>query len=422
MKNKGIVVGSISVLIITILILFGYNYNKRIEQEKLENERLIKEKIADISSHYNTYVKTNDTADLYIYENDEYIKSGRIGKDVEISLEQLEINSDTEYFPISGFDESYFIKYDMVSPIEALSSDDKRYKKYLLFNENVETTDITKFYKDEQLVYELNQKFSLPIIIKDNEKIYVEYQDKLMYVLYDEIDQIVPHTNNDQETAKEITTIVYHFIYNPDIDTCDQIICHTTNQVQSHIDYLKNENYLTLKMNEFEMFIDGKINLPKNSIMITIDDGWFGNTASEIFTKNEVNATLFLITSAYEAKYYVSDYLEIHSHGDNIHTQGVCPEGQGGAIRCADRNMLLEDLKASREKTYNSIAFCYPFYEYNDYAISIVKEAGFTMAFGGQYAGGHYKMPVGGNKYKIPRFTMLNDTTVEGLKEILNNY
>lgn len=82
--------------------------------------------------------------------------------------------------------------------------------------------------------------------------------------------------------------------------------------------------------------------------------------------------------------------------------------------------MLTADLKTSSEKTLNSTVFCYPFYEYNDYAISVLKEAGYTMAFAGEYAGGQYKMTVGADKYRIPRFTLLSDSSVNYLKTILN--
>lgn len=420
-KSGKIKIVIVAILSIICIVTFYLDYrNKKIE-EKLEQERMEEEKLEDINKHYNKFVKTNLETNLYILENDEYITIGKIGKDVELTLKDMKITSDTDYFLIDNFDSDYYIKYDSVEPIGELSIVNDRYKNYIPFNQNIVTKDKTIFYKDDNLVYELDIGVNLPIIMKDANKLYVEYQNQLLYVLDTEIDSITESVNSDKEKATEIATIAYHFIYNPEVEACNQIICHTLNQVQSHIDYLKSENYFTPTMQEFEMFIDGKVLLPKNSVVITVDDGWFGDNARDIFTSNQINATMFLITSGYEAKYYKTDYLETHSHGDNIHNQGVCPTGQGGAIQCSSREFLLEDLRLSREKTYNSTIFCYPFYEYNDYSISILKEAGFTMAFGGRYAGGNSKMPIGGDKYQIPRFTLLNDTTVADLKEILNS-
>lgn len=420
-KNDKIKIFLIFIIFTVSSIFLWMDYNNQKIEDELEKERIIKEKISDINNHYNKYVKTIEETNLYVLDGNEYVESGKIGEEIELELSDIEITSDTNYFSINGFNKEYFIEYTNVSPIDNLSKLDERYKHYILFNENVLTKETTRFYKDEKLVYELNESFNLPIIIKDNNKIYVEYQNQLLYVLSDEIEEIIANNNTDKVVAKEIPTIVYHFIYNPETEECNQIICHTINQVQSHIDYLKSENYFTPTMKEFEMFIDGKLLLPKNSIVITIDDGWFGGNARDIFTKNEMNATIFVITSGYDASSFVTDYVEVHSHSDNLHTQGVCPGGQGGAIKCADKSMLLEDLRLSREKTFNSTVFCYPFYEYNEYAISVLKEAGFTMAFAGEYAGGHRKMPVGGDKYRIPRFTLLSDATIAELKEFLNS-
>ena len=44
------------------------------------------------------------------------------------------------------------------------------------------------------------------------------------------------------------------------------------------------------------------------------------------------------------------------------------------------------------------------FFEYNDYAINVLKEAGFTMAF----AGGRQKIKVGSDKMKLPRYGVIN--------------
>ena len=42
------------------------------------------------------------------------------------------------------------------------------------------------------------------------------------------------------------------------------------------------------------MFIDGKINLPKKSVAITIDDGWFVYRAIPILEKYNVNLIIYI--------------------------------------------------------------------------------------------------------------------------------
>jgi len=124
----------------------------------------------------------------------------------------------------------------------------------------------------------------------------------------------------------------------------------------------------------------------------------------------------------FKEEYYKTEYIELHSHSHNLHNGGKCPGGQGGEIKCLDKNTLLNDLKQSRELLNNTTAFCYPFYEYNTYSENILKEAGFTMAFIGEietYYG--YKLAeVNGDKMKIPRFVMFNYTTLNDLKNYFN--
>ena len=55
------------------------------------------------------------------------------------------------------------------------------------------------------------------------------------------------------------------------------------------------------------MYLDKKINLPK-SVLLTIDDGWRSAIAEEILEKNEVNATIFLITSWFEGVIFTNNY------------------------------------------------------------------------------------------------------------------
>ena len=179
---------------------------------------------------------------------------------------------------------------------------------------------------------------------------------------------------------------------------------------------MKNNSYFTPTMDEFEKFIDGKINLPKKSVLITIDDGGFAHNAKALFNEYKYNATLFLVTSWFDKKFYESDYLEIHSHTHNMHRNYVCSGGnQGGAMLCSPYNELLGDLKKSRELTNNSVALAYPFYDYNTRAINLLKKAGYNMAFAGLLNTNGYTY-VGTNKMLIPRATILSYTTFAEFK------
>ena len=158
-----------------------------------------------------------------------------------------------------------------------------------------------------------------------------------------------------------------------------------------------------------EYFINGKINLGKNSILITIDDGARATNFLPVLDEYKINATLFLISSWYKISDFDSNYLELASHTNNLHTPGVCSGGQGSPLKCMNKEEALKDLELSRKTLNDTEAFCFPSYEYNDYALSIVKEAGFKIAF----IGGMKKVRPGIDKFKTPRISLNNKTTQE---------
>ena len=99
-----------------------------------------------------------------------------------------------------------------------------------------------------------------------------------------------------------------------------------------------------------------------------------------------------------------------------MHDTGICSGGQGGGIRCLSEELIQADLKASRETLNNTEAFCYPFYEYNDYAIEQVKKAGFKLAF----VGGNKMVTKDTNPYLIPRYVIYNNTSLNYIKNLLS--
>ena len=249
----------------------------------------------------------------------------------------------------------------------------------------------------------------------------IEFNNKLLYVKKEDVKEIIDKHNTNLKNTSGIAVLNYHFFYDEtkasERNDCNQIICHSKSGVRKHFEYIKNNNIFTQTIKEFEMYLNKEINLRK-SVLISIDDGWITEIGKELLEEYQLNGTIFLITSWFKEINWLnySEYIEYHSHGDNLHNQGICPGGQGGAIKCLNKTKLLEDLALSRKKLAGSTAFCYPFYEYNSYSISILKEAGFTLAF----AGGFKKATPNIDKYQIPRYVMYDYTTVNQLASYIN--
>ena len=384
-----------------------------------DNETLDNKTNEEIKEHYNKYVITNNETKLYELLNGKYIEKGYISKNIELELMDKQVD-DKEYFQIKSNDINYYVYYKDITPIDNLNVKDNRYKNYIVFNENVVTNNLTIFYdeKDNEL-YRINQSYTLPIIIKDGNKYGVEFNKELVYLKKDNVKEVIKANNTELKNSSGIGVLNYHAFYDEnnleEKNDCTTEICHSKTQFKSHLEYIKENNILSVTAKEVEMYIDGEIQLPK-SVFITIDDGGKTDVAIDLLEKYKMNATIFLVTSWFDpSSYRKSEYIEFHSHTHNMHNGGKCPGGQGGEIKCLPEEEILSDLKASREVLNGSTVFCYPFYEYNDYAINLVKEAGFTMAFIGESNNSDNLVHVGSDKFKLRRFVIVTYTTIDDL-------
>lgn len=423
-KKRKLKLPGLIIIVIFLLLLAGGSYfgiNKYLSKKEESKKIALKR---EITNHYNEFVITSKETDIYDKSGN---KIGKLGKNVELLLEDFEITPETINFKIKDFDDAY-VSYKDVDKIDKLTEYDKRYEKYIPFNSNIKTNDKASFYDEEDnLIYTLNESFDLPIIIKDNDKFGVIFKERLLYIKKDDVKETYENKNTDKHNSSGVAVLNYHFVYDEndskERSQCNEEICISKSQFKSELEYSNKNNIWPIKMHELELYMDGKLQLPK-SVLITFDDGGWTKHAVDLLGEYKMYATFFLVTSWYNPKdYYKNEYIEFHSHTHNMHDGGKCPGGQGGAIKCLDRDKILDDLKKTREVLNGSTAFCYPFYEYNSYSESLLKEAGFTMAFIGEVRAsyGPYKLAeVGGDKMKIPRFVVVNYTTIAELNRCFN--
>lgn len=399
---------NILILIIIIVLLISLCLFIYIKYKKYNDDKY---NINDIEEHYGETVKVNSDATIYTLVNGQYIEKGKVYENTILNLGKQSDNNN-QYFLITNFNNDYYIYYKYVNPTNDKITKNERYKKYIPFNENI-TGENLKLYKDNNLVLSLYEKVSLPIYIKEDNKYYVDYADDLYEIKKDNV-SIEKVINTNEQNISKIGVLNYHFFWDDEeenINDCNQVICHSKTQFKTHLDYIRENNILTLQMNELEKWIDGKIQLPK-SVVITIDDGWKAELGIKMLNEYQMYGTLFLITSQYDPKYYENKYVELHSHTDNLHVGGKCPGGQGGGIKCLPHDEVLNDLTTSREKLNGSTVLCYPFYEFNDYSIKLAKEAGFTMAFAGESSFKDNHVKQASEKYSLPRFVVVTYTSM----------
>ncbi|MBQ1550603.1 MAG: DUF5011 domain-containing protein, partial [Bacilli bacterium] len=156
----------------------------------------------------------------------------------------------------------------------------------------------------------------------------------------------------------KVAVLNYHFFFDPNEEYCGDGNCEDVNEFRRQLDYLRDNNFKTLTMQEFRNWMYGVIEIPEKSVLITVDDGakgtgiHNGNKLIPILEEYKMHATLFLITGWWDIGNYQSPYLDIESHTNDMHTERYC-EGvtRGAKMLCLSRDEVLNDLKKSIEIT-----------------------------------------------------------------------
>ena len=416
MKKIVMILISVIVICVTLIIILPNDKKDNINNNKIERNESKKEDIIDYTINYNDFVKVNKDTIIYD-ENKKLIGKISINTIIELDSEYQIVD---KYYKLKNTD--YYINYQDVEPSEkeVFSNNEYRnYMNYIVYNENIKTKNSYKLYLSDSNYLQINNMDNYPIIIKDDNRYGIDFNNHLAYIDKEDVQEVFENNNTELRHTDSVAVLNYHFTIDRSSDEgkeCLQDICMDQNQVEEEIKYLVDNNFYAATMEEFYMFITGKIQLPEKSVLITIDDGWYVARMKTILEKKKKMGTLFLIGSLASPNDYASEYLEIHSHSWNLHTPGVCNGSHGGGLLCLDENTILEDLKKSRESLNNTEYFCYPFYEYNNRAIELLKQAGFKMAF----AEGGRKAKVGDDLYKIPRFALNRYTNLNSFIYYVN--
>ena len=197
--------------------------------------------------------------------------------------------------------------------------------------------------------------------------------------------------------------------------------------------FLKQQQFTTLTATELALFMKNQLKIPQKSVVITFDDG-FKNTYHEaypILKKYNFTAINFLITSYITEKdskfepasmQYLSvsdlqkgcDVFDYQLHTYNLHHKNKKDQS---FLVSKPKKDVIHDLRISinnLNKTYP--LFAYPYGEYNEDVIHILKSLNITMAFTVEKESAQPNISL----YKIPRNVVLPNLTLNEFKELLN--
>lgn len=180
-------------------------------------------------------------------------------------------------------------------------------------------------------------------------------------------------------------------------------ICVSEKQFKEQMDWLYDNGYNTLNLDQFYDALSDGAGLPEKPVMITFDDGFADNyrVAWPILRQHGFNATFFIVTGQVnpynidwpELKELVKGGNSIGSHTiDHIDLTTLNTRQQEAELRVSKE--VLEKNLGIKIK-----AFCFPYGNYNKTTLSLLPETGYSMSFTTTSGKVHY----GDNEYLLRR-------------------
>lgn len=233
--------------------------------------------------------------------------------------------------------------------------------------------------------------------------------------------QWVKQSEEMNQSMGEIPILMYHWFYDgePTYEESHNGNWMPINEFEEQMKYLHEEEYYFPSWDEVELFLDGKLSLPKKSIVITDDDGKkvFFELAIPVIKKYDIEVTSFLITSKTKSKTikkFSDENVRFRSHSHNLHIRGSSARGIATAMSV---EQIREDLSTSSEKLGESQVFAYPFGHYNETLKEALLQENFTLAVTTQ--DGFIKP--GMDKLELPRVRISSGKDLETYKRMISD-
>jgi peptidoglycan/xylan/chitin deacetylase (PgdA/CDA1 family) len=197
--------------------------------------------------------------------------------------------------------------------------------------------------------------------------------------------------------------------------------------------YLKDNNYNIITLREFFDFVNYKRRPPKNSIVITIDDGWKNAKAiaAPILKKYGFKATLFIYTDLIKPSKITLTWddikemmdegiIEVQSHS-RTHpdmTKMKENESESDYIKRLEKEIGESQKIIEQKLGVRPTLLAYPFGTFNDAAIDMLKkyqyEGAFTVIRGGN--------PFFYNNFSLNRSMVFNSEKIEDFIKLLETF
>lgn len=188
---------------------------------------------------------------------------------------------------------------------------------------------------------------------------------------------------------KQIPVLMYHSIADNSkvSDNVSKSIILPPEVFKQQMQYLKDNGYTTLTLDELYNFLKNDKPVPEKSVVLTFDDAYEDNytNAYPILKEFGFRATIFVITGGTDkiGAYLTSAQLkEMDTNGIDIQSHTVNHE-ELDKLSLEKQQETLVQSKQFLEKLLNKKVdyIAYPSGKYNNFTEQAAKNAGYTMAF-----------------------------------------
>ena len=253
-------------------------------------------------------------------------------------------------------------------------------------------------------------KYEVKYIVKDSSDNSIEVKREVEVK-----EKPVVKNSSTSKSGYGIPVLMYHYFYDASKgETGENNNWMEISAFEEQMKYLSDNGYYFPTWSELADFVDGKITLPKKSIVVTSDDGHssFFELAVPVVNKYNVKITGFIITGLTpegQFKPYGSDKVNFQTHTHDMH-KGGCSGGHGGLFRCINYDKGVNDLTTSVDIIGSRDAIAYPFGDVTDNVINVTKAVGVKLGFTTKYG----KVYKGMDKLQLPRVRMNKGVTLKG--------
>ncbi|MCK2000589.1 polysaccharide deacetylase family protein [[Brevibacterium] frigoritolerans] len=237
--------------------------------------------------------------------------------------------------------------------------------------------------------------------------------------------------NSKVKVDKGLSILMYHQILDrSEVGNRIGSTTITTEQFASEMNYLHQQGFETIYTSDLEKYVAGQINLPAKTTVITFDDGLISvrENAYPILKQYGMKATEYMITyrNNHKTEIFVPEKLQYFSREDmnnlnnvfdyQAHTHNLHNINHSNLSDLITKpySTVKADIQLNKN-ILNAHSFAYPFGQYNDSTLKVMKELGINSAVTTKEG----YVNVGDNPLLLKRFGVYRETSLTDFSNIV---